>query len=313
MFLTYSNRGINEIWRYVAGVFLVILCYGLGQLPLELAIYIQTNNYQDIGTSELDLFKSSLDFSIIHLSKNTGLILLLSMFLIAMISLYCVVRFMHKKNFIDIITSRSAVDYRRIFFAFGIWLGLAILIEFVMYLIDPEGYTAQLDLEKWLVLLLISIVLLPIQTSFEELFFRGYILQGVAYHTRHRVIAMIVSSVLFALMHATNPEIQKYGAGLMFTYYIMAAMFLALITVWDNGLELALGAHWATNFFGALLFTYDGSVLQTDSMFKVHKMNVIALIITFIIASYIFILICKRKYGWPKLQDLSVKIEWADR
>ena len=50
--------------------------------------------------------------------------------------------------------------------------------------------------------------------------------------------------------------------------YIGTGFFLGIITLMDEGLELALGFHAANNLFTALLVTADWTAFQTNSIFR---------------------------------------------
>ena len=69
---------------------------------------------------------------------------------------------------------------------------------------------------------------------------RGYLLQGIGITTKSRFLAFTIPSILFGLLHFANPEIDKLGNTFIFAYLIMG-FFLGLITLMDEGLELALG------------------------------------------------------------------------
>jgi hypothetical protein len=71
-----------------------------------------------------------------------------------------------------------------------------------------------------------------------------------------------------------------------------------LITILDDSLELALGVHAATNIFGAAFFSFDGSVLQTDTIVKSSEINPYIMIATFMLGAIIFMVVCNRKYKW---------------
>jgi uncharacterized protein len=305
MFLNQASTGVNEIWRYCVGIIGVLLMYFLGQIPFEIIKEMQIRKHTEIGTAEERLFLETMDFSILHLDKNVGLLLLLLMFIFAIGGLYLVVTKLHIKNFKDIITTRPTIDYKRVLYGFGVWAAIIAVSEWISYLLHPAGYKVIFDASSWFILVIICILILPIQTSFEELFFRGYIMQGIYHHTHKPWIAIVGSSLLFALMHGTNPEIAKYGFGIMITYYILAASFLAYITLMDNGMELALGVHWATNFMGAAFLTYDGSVMQTASAFSVSYMNPYLLVGAFILGAVIFSWLASRRYLWRSFAPLQ--------
>jgi hypothetical protein len=91
-------------------------------------------------------------------------------------------------------------------------------------------------------------------------------MQGLGIATKTRWVPFIVTSVLFGLMHAANPEVEKLGPGVMI-FYIGTGLLLGAMTLMDEGLELALGFHAANNIMAALLVTSSWTALQTDSVY----------------------------------------------
>ncbi|MBK6667744.1 MAG: CPBP family intramembrane metalloprotease [Saprospiraceae bacterium] len=304
MYLSQGLKGKNDLWRYLLGIFIVFMGYFVGQLPMYGVLFSRFSSNTDLGTDELNNFEQNLNFELLGIDKNVGLILLILMFVFAVIALYFVVTKLHYKKFMDLVTPNRMINYNKIAFGFILWLILSLAMEGANYLMEPENYTIRWNGSGFIVLLLISITLLPIQTSFEELFFRGYIMQGLAFFTRNKWIAVLGASIFFGLVHGTNPEIEQYGFWTMQLYYIIAGLFLALITVLDDGLELALGVHAATNIAGATLFTYKGSVLQTDSLFITEEIKPWLMTLSFVVGSIIFIYICTKKYNWSNINSV---------
>ena len=68
-------------------------------------------------------------------------------------------------------------------------------------------------------------------------------------------------------MHISNPEVDKLGSVVM-VYYIGTGLFLGIMTLMDEGMELAIGFHAANNLFTALLVTADWTAFQTHSVLK---------------------------------------------
>jgi membrane protease YdiL (CAAX protease family) len=212
------------------------------------------------------------------------------------------VKFLHSKKFIHLITPDEKFDINRFFFGFGIWLCIGIFFEVVFYFINPVEMVFQFDASKFFILLLICIFLLPIQTSFEEFFVRGYLMQGLSLLFKNKIVLMFLSSFLFASLHLMNPEIEKYGIGIMLTYYVLAGVVLALFTIMDGRLELALGIHFATNFFGATVATYDGSVIQTDALFKQGDINPYLMVLSLLLLSFTFYVLASKIYNWKSIK-----------
>ena len=186
---------------------------------------------------------------------------------------------------------------------------LGIGFELIMYFMSPQAYIFQLNWSTFLPLLLISIFFLPIQTSLEELVFRGYALQGIGNLTKSRLIALLITSVLFGLIHGMNPEVAKYGFWTMQMYYVSAGLILGIMTIMDDSLELALGVHAATNIYGALFLSYEGSALQTDSIFKTTEINPILMFIFLLLMGAIFLFLCSRKYKWLSFSKILEPVD----
>jgi uncharacterized protein len=309
MFLNQAFKGLNDWYRYFFGIAIIFFAYFIGQLPLMGVLYARISMDNELGMEELSNFEMTMNFEQMGIDKNVGFLLLILMFAFAMYGLFVVIKYLHLKKFKDLITPKINIDYKKILFGFGIWLLLTILMEGVYFTLDPENYTFRWSGNSFIILLLISLLFLPIQTSFEELFFRGYIMQGIAFFAKNKWIAILFSSIFFGLVHGTNPEVTEYGFWTMQIYYILAGLFLAIITVLDDGLELALGVHAATNIAGATLFTYKGSVLQTDTLFISEEIKPWLMIISFIIGCIIFIMICSKMYHWPPVSSLLENIK----
>ncbi len=176
-------------------------------------------------------------------------------------------KFLQNISIRELTTSRKKVDWKRIFFSFFLWGSITSLMIVGAYYAEPDNFVWNFNSEKFYVFLVLAILLIPLQTSFEEYLFRGHIMQGLGLATNSRLIPLLVSSFLFGIMHAANPEVDKVGWIIM-VYYIGTGLFLGIITLMDEGLELALGFHAANNLVSALLVTADWTAFQTHSIFK---------------------------------------------
>lgn len=218
---------------------------------------------------------------------------------ISLILLLLWVKFVNRQTIKSLTTARKKVDWKRIFFAFGLWGALTTAMTVIGYYAEPENFEINFKPVPFAILALIAIVLVPMQTSFEEYLFRGYLMQGIGIATRSKLTALITTSVIFGLMHIANPEIGKLGY-ILLLYYIGTGFFLGIMTLMDDGMELALGFHAANNLFTALLVTSDWTALQTDSIFKDNSIpdaGFDILLPVFIIYP-ILLFIFSKKYKW---------------
>jgi hypothetical protein len=105
-------------------------------------------------------------------------------------------------------------------------------------------------------------------------------------------------------MHIANPEVDKIGY-IILVYYIGTGLFLGIITLMDEGLELALGFHAGNNLVGALLITADWTVFQTHSIFKdiaEPTIGFMAVVPVFVIYPMLIFIMAK-KYKWTNWNE----------
>jgi len=309
MYFKQAKDGENEWWMYLVTVLLLLFGYGVGQLPLLWVQSYALENHSDIGTAEVDRFAQTLDFSILHIDNNLGILLMFTIFIGATLFFLLAVKFIHKKSLKGLITHNYRISWTKVFFGLVVWLALLSIFELILYFVSPETYYLKANWDKVFILLLICITVLPIQTTLEELFFRSYVMKGIGLIARSKWIPLIITSLLFGLVHSSNPEISKYGMVPMQLYYISAGLLLGIITIMDDGLELAIGVHAATNIYGALFVCYDGSVLQTDSIWHVTDINAWVMAVIFIVSGIIFLLLSKKIFDWAAWSKLTEKIK----
>lgn len=109
---------------------------------------------------------------------------------------------------------------------------------------------------------------------------------------------------MFGLMHLANPEVGKIGPVIMI-YYIGTGLFLGILTLMDEGLELALGFHAANNLIGALLVTADWTAFQTHSIFKdiSNPSGSFEIVIPIFIIFPILLFIFSKVYKWNNWKE----------
>ena len=264
MYITQAFKWKHEWWRYLIGVILIFIVgwQWIGVMPIMIVSFLRAENLTEFMDSGLTNFAS-----LYPAKSNLYLFLILSTFLGGLIGLIITVKFIHQQSLRQLTTSRKKIDWGRIFFGFIIIAVITIVFTLLDYKSNPESYELQFEAIPFLIMALISVVFIPLQTSFEEYFFRGYLMQGIGILVRNKWTPLIITSVIFGGLHIFNPEVDKIG-NIIMIYYIGTGFFLGIITLMDDGLELALGFHAATNLVGALLVTADWTVFQTNSILK---------------------------------------------
>ena len=225
--------------------------------------------------------------------------LFLLVFPFTLIALYLGQKFIHKRTVLSLHTAAKKIRWSRGMQAFFLtWIVLG-SFTFIGHISGLSPINTNFDAGRFAIYALVSIIFLPMQSGTEEIVFRGYLNQGFAHILKNKWIAFVITSVLFAAMHLSNPEALK-GAedGIllltMSSYFLFG--FIACLMVWmDDGLESAIGFHAANNTFAAIFVNYEGSVLPTPSLFMATPNTAIDVPISLAAMSLIALILYKTR------------------
>lgn len=363
MYIQQAFKNLHEWWRYLVGFLIIFIASQIGSIPLLIGVvYKVLAEGGDISTIE------NPDVLMNTLSANLTLFLMLFSFAVGLLALYLIVKYLHNQKFLKLTTTRNKTDWGRVFFGFGLITITTLVVTYLDYNANPDDYEWQFQLVPFIILAVIAIVMIPLQTSFEEYLFRGYLMQGIGVSTFNkkfpfvliylfvaagvyyfltqyfivegtdhllililivmilmftvnskyidsllkteaytkwyraftsRATPLIITSVVFGGLHLANPEVDKFG-NIIMIYYIGTGFFLGIMTLMDEGMELALGFHAGNNLITAVLVTADWTVFKTPSLLKdisdpTAGFDVLAPVL---IIYPIFLLIMAWRYKW---------------
>jgi membrane protease YdiL (CAAX protease family) len=265
-FLERGRVGNNEWWRYMLGSIIIFVLYLIFSSPFQLLVASAARKIPNLKLDEF--YQNATNPKYLNIDPNLLLVLLLLCSVGGLVGIWIVVKFLHKKPFISIITSCEKIRWKKIGFAFLIWFGFSSVFLALQFVLTPEKFILSFDLKPFLLSLIIALILIPIQTGWEELLFRGYFTQGIGIKTKNAILPIISTSLIFGLMHIGNPEVKTIGFLNSIGFYILPGIIFGLITMLDEGLELAIGLHFANNFFLTLVVTHDHSAIQAHSIWR---------------------------------------------
>ena len=186
---------------------------------------------------------------------------------------YMCIRFIHKKNFITLINTGNNIKWFRILKGAGLWGGILAVFTLISYLYDNSTLSFNFNLVPFIYLLIISLLVFPIQASFEEIFFRGYLMQGFGLLSKKPVVPLILTTLIFGLVHFYNGTTLEMSITIVVSALILGLM-LGIIVLGENGLETAMGVHIANNMFIALfLNSPDSGLGNLPSLFTSPSSN----------------------------------------
>ena len=298
--------GQNQFWKYLlnfAAGFAASNIIGIILLVSVMAYKTATS-----GGSITPNSHNAMDLTVYGISQNQGFILLMIPFILAFITTIILFKPFHKRLVSEVINGTKQIRWKRYFMGMGVWLIICLLYLGIDYALNSTNYKLQFDAAKFIPLVLLSLLFIPIQTAYEELLFRGYFTQGIAAWTKNRWVALIIPALLFGLMHSFNPEVKEYGFWVVMPQYVIFGLLFGLMTILDDGIELAMGAHAANNIFSCLFVTNAASALQTPAVFNQLNINPNKETLMLTIMGILFIIIFSRLYKW-NFAVLNKKIE----
>ena len=119
--------------------------------------------------------------------------------------------------------------------------------------------------------MIVAILVYAIVAVVEEVLFRGYILRNLMI-SFNKYIALVVSSLLFALLHVANPNIDFFS----FFNLFLAGILLGISYTFTKNLWFPIALHFSWNLFQTLLgFNVSGQDFYSLVEFEISEKNIL--------------------------------------
>ena len=287
-------------------VVILIVSNTIGAIPLLIALVIKSVSNPAVFSQ---IAANPNDFSVIGLNPNAGFIMMLFPFIAGLIAFVLLVKPLNNRTLRMTINGTGRIRWNRFFISGTVWLILSALYLLFYLKLDPANFTLNNKTASLIILSIVSVLFIPFQAAFEEVLFRGYLMQGFAALIKNRWFPLIMTSVLFGLMHAFNPEVKEFGFLTMMPQYIVFGLIFGIITILDDGIEAAMGAHTANNIFLCIMVTNQSSALQTHALFEQYNIHPWTELAALLFTGIVFILILKMIFRWENMALLFDKIK----
>jgi membrane protease YdiL (CAAX protease family) len=167
----------------------------------------------------------------------------------------------------------------------------------MMLLPTPDDLTPSLNMKPsvWMLLLPLTLIGLLIQTSTEEMIFRGYLQSQLAARIAHPAVWILLPSLLFAVLHY-SPESQQDSAMLIVLWAGAFGVVAADLTARSGTLGPAIALHLVNNtiaialtapegnFDGLALFSYPFSLSDSAFLQQWMPVEMLVLLCTWLVA-----------------------------
>lgn len=241
-------RERSELWRLIVGLALatalIMLC---SPLLWQFLSYVMSED------GHRALYN---DFETLLLPQST--LVLLYSFGLVWIAVAAVVIVLHLRRPETLIGSPTIAFLQAKFVVVALLLVSAALMVLPPYGFEP-ALVPGLPFAQWAGFLLPALVAVSIQTSAEEVLFRGYIQQQLAARFNSPFVWMMIPSVLFGLAHYAP---QSYGSN-AWLVVIRATIFGVLaadLTARSGTLGPAIAMHFVNNIAALLIIAPQGEM-----------------------------------------------------
>jgi membrane protease YdiL (CAAX protease family) len=308
--LESAFSGKNKFWRYLVMFGAVLLASNtIGAIPLLIAYAVKSASNPEIISK---IAANPSDIGVLGFNPNIGLILMLIPFIVGIVAFVLLIKPLNERTLTQTINGTGSIRWKRFFVSAFVWAILSAIYLIVYLKIDPANFILNNKTITLVYLTIISILFIPFQAAFEEVLFRGYLMQGFAVLVRNRWFPLIGTSVLFGLMHSLNPEVKDFGFLAMMPQYLLFGLVFGVASIMDDGIEVAMGAHAANNIFLCIFVTNGSSALQTSALYEQKNVYPWTEFVGLLVAAVVFIIVLKMIYKWGSFSRLFGKISNAD-
>lgn len=246
VFHTKAAEPQAQLWRLLLGVLAMV------------ALYVVLSLFYQQAISELTRYVPDFTAQLMAGSTPLAMYVLLFSFVLISISVFVVVRLLHKRVALSVMGPVILVvpQFFRV-------LGLLVLLVCALAVLPPYGYGApllpNLSFGLWALLLPLSLLAVFVQISAEEIFFRGYLQQQLAARFSSPWVWMVIPSVLFALGHYQPSEAGE-NAVMITVWAGLFGVLMADLTARAGSIGPALAVHFVNNVTALLITSLPDSL-----------------------------------------------------
>lgn len=235
-------RETAQIWRLIMGLIIASGVYLICNQTMFRTLYTWQGKNAPAFSETLIVGSTPL-----------AMYILLASFGFMTLGVAIALRVVHKRGFADIFG-----DWVTCFAQVRAVLAMLVIINLVVFVLPPWDLGAPLvsnmNLGTWLLLLPVSLGVVFIQVSAEEVLFRGYIQQQLAARFNSPLIWMVMPAVLFGFGHYM-PEEAGPNAMLIASWAVVFGLLMADLTARAGTLGPAIIVHFVNNVVAILIIS----------------------------------------------------------
>jgi uncharacterized protein len=193
------------------------------------------------------------------LGSSGGLFATLATFAGIWLGVWIAMRALHREKLPRLFGNSARISRSGFLNGLTAVLVTSVLTELCYLVIIPDVQRGPIELATWALYLLPILFFAFVQTSSEELLFRGYLMRGLAYRFRNPLVWAVLPTLVFTVLHWNPESVLGMNIGVLISIGAFAAL-LALLVYATGNLGAAMGAHLGNNLVGFLLISHDDTL-----------------------------------------------------
>jgi membrane protease YdiL (CAAX protease family) len=246
---------LRPTWRVVCYVIALIVGTIAIGVPIVVLLLVMTAMGVLDQTAVMEMEST---FAVLAISVLANVILALPL-------TYLFRRFLDKDTMVNLGFDKEPGWWKEILGGLGLGyllMAFIFLLEWAAGWLQVYGFAWQVQSSSTTILTLIGyVIILGLGAFWEELSFRGYILQNLNVDWA-AIVALVASSILFGLFHGLNPNATWLGLVNIF----LAGVVLAICYLITRQLWLPIAFHFSWNFFQGPIFSFPISGMSTGGL-----------------------------------------------
>ena len=238
-YVDQARQGRTALWRLMLGVLLIVAVVLLVGTGIVMGVLYPLWSHADTESAAM---------------APLGVAAMLAIFGGIWIGVWLALRLLQRRPLASVLGAEQRLSRRDFACAVAAAL-ICVVVSAVLLPFGPAPERSALPVVTWLLWLPLLSLLVLVQTSAEELLFRGYLMQGLAARFRSPMVWALVPVALFTALHwSGQPHWWMNAAQLAM---IGKFALLATLLVWFTGnLGASIALHFVNNLFALLVVSH---------------------------------------------------------
>lgn len=206
------------------------------------------------------------------------------------------IKILAKTSFKDFVLGvGKKFDWKSTLLVLGLYVGGFAVYHLIMY---QNISLRNVDPANFAFLLLYALLVVWMQTTYEELVFRGIVLRWVCKnnidYSKRSILAALVSSFVFMLAHLANPEVLSQSGidiVIMACSYFFSGLFMFWADIHFKSLMPGIVIHWVNNFMLMSIISQEVSAVTAPTLLIDKTPKIAALDLASIFLAYLPVII----------------------